>query len=179
MAEVGLACELNQGDVLDAAFNRRVGSRGPADDVPHAAVRACLGSPEGRALTLQGLTSPNEAQVRIAQAYLRHRPITDPAELRRVAADIARMNPSDAQAHALEALGRHYVSDRELMKMLARLFAGTPSWSVQSAIAGILLRADLVSVGGPQLVRTLLDNRLPSPGGDNVIDALIRRLQSP
>ena len=63
----------------------------PADDVPHAAVRACLGSAEGHARTLQALSSPSEADVRIAQAYLRHRPITDAAELRAVAAGIARM----------------------------------------------------------------------------------------
>ena len=51
----------------------------------------------------------------IAQAYLRHRPITDAAELRRIVAAIARMAPSDAQVRALESLGRHYVSDREIL----------------------------------------------------------------
>jgi len=179
VAEVGLACSLNQEHDLDGAFNRRVPPGSQADDVPHAAVRACLGSAEGRARTLQGLVSPSEADVQIAQAYLRHRPITDAAELRRVAASIARMDPSDAQVRALEALGRHYVSDRELLEMLARLFSKTPSWPVQTAIAGILLRADLASIASPQLVNTLLENRRPSSSGDDVIDALIRRLQSP
>jgi hypothetical protein len=179
VAEVGIACNLNQEHDLDGAFNRRVPPGSQADDVPHAAVRACLGSAEGRARTLQGLVSPSEADVQIAQAYLRHRPITDAAELRRVAASIARMDPSDAQVRALEALGRHYVSDRELLEMLARLFSKTPSWPVQTAIAGILLRADLASIASPQLVSTLLENRRPSPVGDDVIDALIRRLLSP
>jgi hypothetical protein len=176
LTELNLACTLNEEHDLDGAFNRRVVPGSPADDVPHAAVRACLGSDEGRARTLQGLLSPNEADVQIAQAYLRHRPITDPAELRRVATDIAAMEPSDAQVRALETLGRHYLSDREILEMLARLFSSTPSASVQGAIAGILLRADLRAVSGPQFVNTLLETRPPS-AGDNVIDALIRRLQ--
>ena len=79
---------------------------------------------------------------------------------------------------ALESLGRHYVSDREVLDMLTRLFSQTPSASVQAAIAGILIRADLRSIASPQLVRTLLEKRLPSAAGDNMIDALIRRLQS-
>ncbi len=85
VTEVDLACTLNQEHDLDGAFNRRVAPGSPADDVPHAAVRACLGSAEGHARTLEGLVSPSEADVRIAQAYLRHRPITDASELRRVA----------------------------------------------------------------------------------------------
>jgi hypothetical protein len=76
-------------------------------------------------------------------------------------------------------LGRHYVSDREILDMLIRLFTATPSWSVQAAIAGILIRADQRSVASPQLVRTLRENRRPSPPGDNMIDALLRKLQTP
>ncbi len=41
--------------------------------------------------------------------------------------------------------------------MLTRLFSQTPSASVQAAIAGILIRADLRSIASPQLVRTLLE----------------------
>jgi hypothetical protein len=178
IAEVDLACTLNQEHDLDGAFNRRVAPGSPADDVPHAAVRACLGSAEAHARTLDGLLSPHEADVEIAQAYLRHRPVTDASELRRVADSIARMPPSDAQVRALEALGRHYVSDREILDRLTRLFADTSSWSVQSAIAGILIRADLRSIASPQLVRTLTEHRLQSPPGDDIVDALIRRLQS-
>jgi hypothetical protein len=179
ITEVDLACTLNQEHDLDGAFNRRVVPGSPADDVPHAAVRACLGSAEAHARTLEGLVSPIEADVKIAQAYLRHRPLDDAAELRRVADSIARMPPSDAQVRALEALGRHYVSDREIMDRLTRLFAETPSWSVQAAIAGILIRADLRSIASPQLVSSLAEHRLQSPPGDDMVDALIRRLQSP
>jgi hypothetical protein len=79
---------------------------------------------------------------------------------------------------ALETLGRHYVSDREVLVLLARLFSSTPSASVQAAIAGILLRADLRSISGSTFARHLLANRLPSAAGDSTIDALLRRLQA-
>ena len=178
LSEVDLACSLNQAHDLDGAFNRRVSSGSPADDVAHAAVRACLGSSEGHLRTLQGLTSADAADARIAQAYLRHRPITDGAELRSVAAAIAGMPPSPAQVHALEALGRHYLSDGEILTQLTGLFARTSSWSVQAAVAGILMRADLRSIARAPLLRTLLAERRPAPPGDNMIDALIRRLQA-
>jgi len=145
--------------------------------VAHAAMRACLGSSEGRARTLEGLVSPKEADVRIVQAYLRHRPIADDAELRRVTADIARMDPTDAQVRALETLGRHYVADGEVVQMLTQLFSQTPSWAVQNAIAGILMRADRRLIASPQLVQTLREKRQPAPDG-TMIDALIERLQT-
>jgi len=179
ITEVDLACTLNQDHELDGAFNRRFVPGSPADDMAHAAVRACLGSTEAQARTLQGLVSAAEADVKIAQAYLRHRPLSDANELQRVADNIARMPPSDAQVRALEALGRHYVSDREILERLTRLFSQTPSWPVQAAIAGILLRADLRSIASPQLVATLQKERRASPAGDDMVDALIRRLQSP
>lgn len=178
IGEVDLACTLNREHDLDGAFNPRVPPR-PGDDVAHAAVRACLGSSEAHARTLQGLVSTSETDVLIAQVYLRHRPITDLAELRSVAASIAGMSPSEAQVRALEALGRHYVSDPEIVDQLIRLFSQTPSWSVQAAIAGILMRADQRSIASPQLVGTLREHRRPSPPGENMIDALMRRLQSP
>ncbi|WP_298825699.1 hypothetical protein [uncultured Piscinibacter sp.] len=177
--EVGLACSLNEQGDLDGAFNRRVVPGSAADDVPHAAMRACLGSAEGRARTLEALRSAKEAEVLIAQTYLRHRPITDAQELRQVVAGITRMEPGEAQVRALESLGRHYVSDAEVLKMLTQLFAQTPSWSVQTAIAGILIRADRRSIAAPELLRTLVEKRQSSSEGNNMVDALIHRLQSP
>ena len=179
ITEVDLACTLNQEHELDGAFNRRVVAGTAADDVAHAAVRACLGSAEAHARTLQALVSPVEADVKIAQAYLRHRPLNDASELQRIADSIAGMPPSEAQVRALEALGRHYVSDRDILDRLTRLYAQTQSWPVQAAIAGILLRADLRSIASPQLVATLQKERRTSPPGDDMVDALIRRLQSP
>jgi hypothetical protein len=179
ITEVDLACTLNPDHELDGAFNRRVVPGSATDDMAHAAVRACLGSAEAHARTLQGLISPAEADVKIAQAYLRHRPLSDAGELHRVADNIARMPASEAQVRALEALGRHYVSDREILDLLTRLFSQTSSWPVQAAIAGILLRADLRSIASPELVATLQKERRASPPGDDMVDALIRRLQSP
>jgi hypothetical protein len=179
--EVDLACRLNANGDLDGAFNRRVVSGGPTDDVPHAAVRACLGSDEGHARTLAALVSTEEADVRVAQAYLRHRPLADGPELRRVADGIAAMAPGDAQVRALETLGRHYLGDREVLARLTRLFADTPSWEVQTAIAGILIRADRKALAEATVERTVSAERLAPPkgkAGPSMIDALLQRLQA-
>lgn len=178
VAEVNLACRLNEEHELDGAFNRRVQPGSAADDVAHAAMRACLGSAEGHARTLAGLVSAQESDVQIAQAYLRQRPITDAAELRRVAAQIVGMAPGDAQVRALETLGRHYVSDAEVVDLLVQLFAQTPSAAVQNAIAGILIRADRRSFARAQLVDTLRARRQPGPAA-TMVDALIEHLQQP
>ncbi len=177
--EVNLACGLNRQHELEGAFNRRVPPGSPADNLAHAALRACLGSAEGRARTLQGLLSPDAADVAIAQAYLRHQPITDAAELRRMAEGITRMPPSEAQVRALETLGRHYVSDPGILQLLTDLYAQTPSAPVQAAIAGLLLRADRRAMAGPALLHTLQTQRRPTTDGENMIDALIERLQTP
>ncbi len=179
VTEVDLACTLNQDNDLSGSFDRLLPAGGKTEDVPHAAVRACLGSAEGRMRTLAGLVSAAEADVQIARAYLRHRPITDAAELRQVTKAIVRMPASDAQVRALGALGRHYVADREILDMLVSLFAETSSWPVQHAVAGILIRADRRSLAGPQLLRTLQDRRRQAPPADNILDALISRLRSP
>ena len=176
VTEIELACTLNQARELDGAFKLRVTPGGPAGDVAHAAVRACLGSSEAHVRMLDALVSPVMANVTIAQAYLRHRPITEGAELRHLAQNIARMPASAAQVRALDTLGRHYVEDRETLVMLIALFAQTPSQEVQMAIGGILLRADLRQVGSATLGRDLRQNRHSSSPGDDMIDALVRRL---
>lgn len=177
--EVNLACTLNQDHDLEGAFNRRVVPGSSENDATHTAMRACLGSTEAHLRMLDALVSSNEADVQVARTYLRHRPLTDTTELRRVAEGIAGMPASEAQVHALEALGRHYLSDRDILDRLVRLFSETSSWSVQAAIAGILVRADRASIASQQLLATLQGQRRPSPPGDNMIDALVHRLQSP
>jgi hypothetical protein len=173
VTEIDLACTLNPVHELDGAFKR-----GESLDVAHAAVQACLGSADGRARTLQGLVSSNVAEVQTAQAYLRHRPITDAAELQRVAAAIVNMNASDAQVRALESLGRHYLADRAILDLLIGLYSQTSSAAVQGAVAGILIRADKRAMTSPQLVLTLVKDRRPTPPGDNMVDALLRKLRS-
>jgi hypothetical protein len=178
LTEVELACSLNDDHQLDAASNRQRVQGGSADDVSHAAFRACLGSAEAHARTVKALASPIAADVGIAQAYLRHRPLNDATELHRIADQISGMPASDAQVRALESLGRHYLSDREILERLTRLYSQTPSWPVQAAIAGILLRADLRLFASPQLITTLQNDRRASPPGDDAVDALLRRLRS-
>ena len=123
LTEIDLACTLNRDHAFDGAFNRRVAPGGVADDVAHAAVRACLGSAEGRARTVQGLVGGNDDDALMARAYLRNRPITDAAELHQLAKRISLMQTSEAQVHALEALGRHYVSDRDILDLLVSLYS--------------------------------------------------------
>ncbi|HMA08953.1 MAG TPA: hypothetical protein VKP68_13860 [Ramlibacter sp.] len=177
--EVDLVCTLNKEHDLDGGQGQLAAAAGGVDDVGHAAIRACMGSAEGHARTLQGLVSPADADVRIAQTYLHHRPIVDVGELRAVVAAIARMNGSEAQVRALDALAQHYLSDRESLDMLATLYSQTPSWPVQNAIAGILIRSDTRSIGSQDLLRTLRERRHKPPSGDNMVDALISRLQLP
>ncbi|MEO8506481.1 MAG: hypothetical protein ABI593_02510 [Betaproteobacteria bacterium] len=176
-AEVDLACTLNKDGDLSVS-SQRLPPTAADDGVAHAAVRACLGSAEGHARTLEGLLSSKEADVRVAQTYLRHHPIDDVEELRDITARVAQMNGPAAQVRALEALGRHRMSDPQSLESLTRLYRVAQTWNVQTAIAGILIRADYSSLKGPEFVRTLQEHRRKSPEGDDMIDALIRRLQA-
>lgn len=173
---VDLACALNKDGELDGARDG-LEKTGVAQDVSHSAILACLGSTEARGRVLEGLVSPDDAEVRVAQAYLRQRPITDVAELRRVTAAVARMNAPEAQARALDVLARHYVNDRESVDTLKHLFARTRSWPVQNAIAGVLIRADRKSFDGADLLPTLRENRLRASPEGNMVNALIQRLE--
>ena len=175
--DVDLACTLNKKGEFDGALQRVAGAAARTDNVAHSAIHACMGSVEARERVLERLASPVEADVRIAQAYLRHRPIADPNELRVVTKAIAQMNAPEAQARALDVLARHYLSDRESVDTLRQLFARTRSWPVQNAIAGVLIRADRKSVPSGELLRTLRENRVKASPGDNMVDALIQRLQ--
>jgi hypothetical protein len=174
--EVGLACTLNKDGTLDGALDRLVRT-GQAESVGHSAVLACMGSTEARTHALKGLVSADDADVRVAQFYLRHRPITDADELRAVTRAIAGMNGSEAQARALDVLARHYLSDRASVEILKQLFARTPAWAVQNAIAGVLLRADPKAAANPDVLRTLREYRLKSLPDGNMVDALIERLK--
>ena len=150
-----------------------------SDSVTHAAVMACLGSADARARVLQALTSRDDAEVQIAEAYLGRRPITDANELRDVASGITRMTGSSAQVRALDTLARHRLSDRQTLDELARLFPAAESVDVQRAIAAVFIRADYQSLPKPEMVRVLSQSRLKSASGVDIIDILIRRLQMP
>ena len=171
--DVDLACTLNDSGEFDGAL----ATSASKEDTGHAAVLACLGNAQARQRVLVRLASPADADVQIAQAYLRQRPLADAGELREVTQAIVQMNAPEAQSRALDVLARHYVSDRETLDTLRQLFAKTRSGSVQNAIAGVLIRADRKAVASSELLHTLRENRLKaSPSGD-MVDALIQRLQ--
>lgn len=174
---VDLACRLNEDGSLDGLLQQPDAPVPGAQGVGESALRACLGDQSAHARALAGLVSPSEADVRIAQFYLRQRPVSDVTELRELTRAIAGMRSPDAQARALDVLARHYISDRESVKTLEQLFATTRAWPVQNAIAGVLIRADPDVIAGEELLRTVREFRLKaSPGGD-MVDALIHRLQ--
>jgi hypothetical protein len=169
--EVDLVCTLNRDRALDSSLNRlQVSETGPAQ----SAALACLGSREGHARMLKALASPEESEVQIAQAYLRHRPIRDEQELRDVARGIVRMKSPAAQVRALETLARLHVSDRDIQDELVSLFTRSTSLPVQRAIAEVFLRAG-VQGSNPDLAATLRKHRVKAPA-DDLIDTLIRRL---
>jgi hypothetical protein len=176
--DVDLVCSLNRDHALDTELSRIRPAPGAVDAVPGNAILACLGSDDGRARVLQALTGANNEEVQIAQVYLQHRPIADVGELRAVAARIARMADPDAQVRALNTLAGLYLSDRESLDELMRLFPNARSVSVQRAIAGIFIRADYKAIDKDELVGVLRQHRLRSIDRDDIIDALLRRLQA-
>ncbi len=178
-AEVNLACELNQDRRLDGELHRLQPTPAQVANVRNAALFACLGSADAHARVLRALTSRDDDDVQMAQIYLRHRPLADGNEIRMVATGITQMQGSDAQVRALNALARQPVSDRESLKALARLFPLAKTVDVQRAIAGVLIRGDYQSLPRPELALALRQSRLKSFDGEDMIDALIRRLQAP
>jgi hypothetical protein len=164
----------------DAGLARQLlatGSARPAN-VAHSAVLACLGDTPAHERTVRALTSSRDDDVAIAQAYLRQRALAGVGEVRAVAAGISRMTAAGAQVRALETLGRQRLSDPQSLQEIAGLFPQARSLEVQRAIAGILIRADTQMLARADLARTLRQHRLKSPDGSDVIDMLIRMLQS-
>jgi hypothetical protein len=177
-AEVSLVCALNGDGALGRERDGLAVSAAQAAKIRNAAVLACLGDTGSHARMLRALASGNDDEVALAQVYLRHRPIADATELRSIAASITRMKASDAQVHALDALARHQLSDRESLEELARAFVVAKSVAVQRAIAGVLVRADYSAIASAELVRALREHRVKSRDGEDLVDVLIRRLQS-
>jgi hypothetical protein len=178
-ADIDLICTLNKDHALDQERHRLSISAADAEQATHAAALGCLGSPEGRARVLEALTSSDDAEVQIAEVYLGHRPITAVDEIRVVASGIARMTESGAQVRALDTLARHRLSDRQSLDEVVRLFRVSRSVDVQRAIAAVLIRSDYRLLPRPEMVSMLSQSRLKSPGGTDIIDILIRRLQTP
>ena len=176
-AEVDLVCTLNKEGELDSQLSRVKVAPSRIDKATHAAAMACLGSPEAKSLVLRALASPNEKDVEAAQVYLRHRPLTDPRDLRTVASEVARMPPSAAQVRALDTLGRLNIADRQILTELLRSFATAGSVNVQRAIAEVFIRSDPAAIPKRELVSTLREHRLKATDGrSDLIDVLLQRL---
>lgn len=173
--EVDMICSLNSDRALDAELTRFSVARLAATPA-NAAALACLGSIESRARVLNALLSADEAEVQVAQAYLRHRPLADAAEVRTVVAGIARMKAAAAQARALETLARQHVTDAETLTELATLFARSTHLRVQRAIAEVFIRSGPAALEIPGLASLIRRHRVKSPDGADLIDALIGRL---
>ncbi len=176
--EVDLVCSTPQGSEPGVA--RQVlgtGAARPAN-VAHSAVLACLGSAEAHERTVRALTSSRDDEAAVAQVYLRHRPLADVGEVRAVTSGIARMTAAAAQVRALETLAKQRLADPQSLQEIARLFPLARSLEVQRAIAGILIRSDTKMLARGDLARSLRQTRLKSPDGSDVIDVLIRLLQS-
>ena len=115
--------------------------------------------------------SSRDEDVQVVQAYLRHRPLDDPRQLREVASGIARMPSSDAQARAIDTLATMRISDREILGELTRAFARASSVNVQRAIAGVFIRT---SEHRAEIADVARRHRLDKPGAGGAIDALVR-----
>ncbi|CAG1006481.1 hypothetical protein BURK1_03301 [Burkholderiales bacterium] len=176
-ADVDLVCTLNRDRQLDAERQHLERPAQPPGGVAGWAVLACLGSGAGHARTIEALTGAREADARLAQVYLHHRPIDDAIELRTAVDGIARMKDAPAQVRALGAIARQGVSDRESVEALVRVYALAGSADVQSAAAGVLIRSDVDSIGRPALLDKLRRHRIASAGGQTLVDVLIRRLE--
>ena len=176
-ADVELACRRGPDAAVTAELDR-LARPARTDVAALAAVRACLGSADGHARVLSAMVGGNRDDVGLAQVYLRHRPIVDAGELRAVATGVARRQAGDAQVRALDALAMHRLSDPESLAALAALFPQAGSLEAQRAIAGILIRADTGALVRADLARTLKRSRMKSPDGADMIDVLIRRLES-
>ena len=171
--EVDLICTLNQDRSLDADLPLLKGKPVAAGRAADAAM-ACLGERESRGRVLAALASRDEREVQLAQAYLRHQPITDAQEFRVVALGVSRMTGPAAQARAIETLARSRVADGDVMEEFKRLYARAGSLAVQRAVAEAFIRWDYR--GGPDLAELLRRHRIRSPDGADVIDTLIARL---
>ena len=176
--DVDLACDRGADGASAAALQPIATNALTFAKLAPAAAVACLGNAQARARVVHAVTSADADDAVMAQAYLRRHPLTDAAEVRVIAAAIARMPTAAAQVRALDTLAQQHVSDPESLREIAGLFPKVRSVEVQRAIAGILIRSDRRALGEAQLARTLKTSRLKSPDGADVIDALIRVLQA-
>ena len=176
--EVDLVCATQQGQEPGLAPQLLATRSARPGNVTHAAALACMGNAEAHTRTVRALTSALDEDVAVAQIYLRHRPLAGVGELRAVTAGIGRMSAGGAQVRALETLARQRLADPQSLQEIAGLFPLARSLDAQRAIAGILIRSDTQMLARADLARSLRQHRLKSNSGNDVIDMLIRLLQT-
>ena len=177
-ADAEFVCTINDDHDLDEETGRFALTPAQAEDAGHRAALACLGDRESHAWMPRALTSPKADDAKIGQVYYRRRPIDNTTDLRAISTAVARMDESEAKLVALDTLARHYIADAQSLDELVRLYSKSESVAIQRAVAGILIRSDYRAVARADLARTLATRRVRSPDGEDVIDALIRRLLS-
>ncbi len=176
--EVDLVCASAHAQAPGLAAQLRATGAVHGEKPAHAAVMACLGQPEGHDRMLHLLASARVEDVALAQVYLRHRPLSSIGDVRKLTANIVHMQSSDMQVRALATLAKQRLSDPESLQEVAGLFPQARSLQVQRAIADVLIRADTQRLARADLAQLLRRHRLKSPDGQDVIDVLIRVLQS-
>jgi hypothetical protein len=177
-ADVDIVCRLTAERALDDTALRLAVAPGYVDGAAASAMLACMGDTVARQRILHALTSGSDDDARIAQTYLRRRPLSGEDDVRELAAGIARMTAAATQAGALEALARSRIDDHAALEAVAQLYPSATSAEVQNAIAGVLIRADYAALDRAGLAQTLRQYRVKSGGSDNLVDALIRRLEN-
>ena len=177
-ADVDTVCRLTDDVPLDDGALRVAISPERAGGAAASAILACMGDADARRRVLRMLTTGSDADAVIAHAYLRHRPLAGPGDVRDVTAKIAGMTTSMAQARALDVLAASRIADRDTLDAVARLYPAVNSAAVQNAIAGVLIRADYSMLDQLELAQTLRQYRLKSRGSDDLVDALLRRLET-
>ena len=174
-ADIDLACRLGRDGALVPLLPRLREAEGPP--LARAAVLACAGDEQARAALIDAMGDGQDNAVEFAAVLLQHRPVDDAREYRALARQVIDMNASpDVQARALETLAAQPALDPAAAGDLAARFPAVRSLAVQRAIAGLLLRASYRGGDAGELARMLAQHRLPSTGGRDMIDVLIRRL---
>ena len=148
----------------------------------NVAIRRCWrvsGSADGRAHRARALTSAQRRRRRDRAGLPAPPPDRRRGRGARRHVGIARMPLSDAQVRALDTLAQQRLADPESLHEIARLFPLARSLNVQRAIAGILIRSDYRMLARADLARVTAPAPAEVARRSDVIDALIRRLQSP
>ena len=174
-AEVDLACSLGDNGALEGEIDKVAAAPSRASPASRAAALACMGSAPAHGEVIRALSSADPRDVQVAQAYFLNRPVTDLGELRAMANGVTRMTGGEAQVRALDTLGRMRIADAEILDELSRAFAEAKSAGVQRAIAEVFIRSDYRK---PELAAVLRSHRIRSGPGEDLIDELLRKLQS-